>query len=190
MQDDDRRELLHPLPVVVHAASLALSVFYQYLRYSRLSIEQEEARQDFNTACGILRALQRKWSAADAMASLAQRVSDQLDKVPNVAVLQVDREAINGGQNRDIGGQNRDIGGQIPQALGPSTNETTTAGLVSNPDATDDQNGGQQVFTWQPDGFDLFGGMDDMSWMYLDPQNPIMFDRLPITDWDTVFSEP
>ncbi|ETS87867.1 hypothetical protein PFICI_01695 [Pestalotiopsis fici W106-1] len=175
MKDENRINSLHPLPVVVYAASLALSVFYQHLRYSRIALEQEEAHQDFNTACSILQALQRKWSAADAMASLAQKVSTELKKLPSFALLQIEREEPHRNNNQE---SEHDL-----QALGPSAvNEHP------NSAAAPDQQGGHMAM-WRPDGIDLFGGMDDMSWMYLDPQNPVSFDSLPFTDWDAVFAE-
>ncbi|KAL2855959.1 hypothetical protein BJY01DRAFT_231395 [Aspergillus pseudoustus] len=79
MQDNERLQALHPIPVIVYAASLALSVSYQQLRYSRLASHQEEAYSDFNTACDILQVLQRKWTSADGM----------LDKIPNLPFLRV-----------------------------------------------------------------------------------------------------
>ena len=35
------------------------------------------------------------------------------------------------------------------------------------------------TYAGQDEDFDLFGGMDDISWMYLDGDGPINFDSLP-----------
>lgn len=171
MKDEEDLNTLQPLPVIVYGASLALSVCFQQMRYSRLAFEQKEAHQDFNTACGILQTLQRKWSAADTMASLAQKVSTELGKLPSVALLQVEREDTHHNHNH-------------PNERGFEAMNTSAVNEDANSIATHDQHGGH-VSAWRPDGIDFFGGMDDMSWMYLDPQNPV----LPFTDWDAVFAD-
>ncbi|KAL4935879.1 hypothetical protein BDV06DRAFT_228406 [Aspergillus oleicola] len=71
MQDRTRLNSFYPFPIIVYATSLALSVSYQQLRYSRLPSDQEDARQGVNIACNVLQELRQTWASADAVASLA-----------------------------------------------------------------------------------------------------------------------
>ncbi|GAW16694.1 hypothetical protein ANO14919_061310 [Xylariales sp. No.14919] len=176
MKDPDRLNSLHPIPVVVYAASLALSVSYQQFRYSRLLIEQEEGYQDFATACHILRVLQQKWSAADAMASLSHRVLLELEKLPSLDMARVTRA-----EAKTLPPTHTYPSGQTP---------APPAAEVLNPDMQSPQRGSVPVHQHDeshlavPQEFDILGGMDDLSWMYLDAANPLSFDALPFMDFD------
>ncbi|PLB48650.1 hypothetical protein P170DRAFT_509417 [Aspergillus steynii IBT 23096] len=173
MQDPTRLNSLHPFPIIVYAASLALSVSYQQLRYSRLPSDQGDARQDFNTGCEILQELRRKWASADAMASLAYRISIALDQLPNLGVLWVNRS------NRT----ERDSHPPSRRELGDTVEE-----VDHQPHSLDAQmmDRSQDVERTHPelDTMNLFSGMDDVSWMYLDAEIPVNFDHLPLMDFD------
>ncbi|KAE8150464.1 hypothetical protein BDV25DRAFT_172154 [Aspergillus avenaceus] len=171
MQDVNRLNALHPLPVIVYTASLALSVSYQQLRYSRLSSEQEDARNDFNSGCNILQELRRKWASADAMASLSHRISIVLDQLPSLDVLRINRSSTVERDNTLTGGQ-----GAAEEVHSPSLADGP--GRVSDVQAT------------QPhlETMDLFSGMDDVSWMYLDAENPVSFDMFPPLNFDMPYT--
>lgn len=168
MQDPVRLDGLHPFPVVVYATSLALSVSYQQLRYSRLSSDQEVAQQDFNTGCDILRKLRGKWASADVMASLAHRISTALYQLPSLDTLRVGRSNCTERQENPIQGH-----------------ESTTEG--------DDQSFGYQPLVHHPpehpraephETMDLLSSMDNISWMFLDAENPINFDNFLLENLD------
>ncbi|KAI0550369.1 hypothetical protein F4679DRAFT_543065 [Xylaria curta] len=177
MKDPDRLASLHPIPVVVYAASLALSVSYQQFRYSKLFMEQEEGYQDFATACDILRVLQQKWSAADAMASLSHRVLLELEKLPSLDMARV---------------TSTEAETAPPTRTYPSGRTLALpAAEVLNPDMQSPRRGNMPVHQHDeshlavPQDFDILGGMDDLSWMYLDAANPLSFDTLSFMDIDT-----
>ncbi|PYI04452.1 hypothetical protein BO78DRAFT_320360 [Aspergillus sclerotiicarbonarius CBS 121057] len=172
MQDPARLNALHPFPIVVYAASLALSVSYQQLRYSRLPSDQEDARQDFNAGCDILQELRRKWASADAMASLAHRISIALDQLPNLDVLWVHRP--DRAERDNYPPPRRELGDNMEEADHQPSLDVQT--LDRSPD----------LERAQPylDTKDLFSGMDDVSWMYLDAENPVTFDNFPLANFD------
>ena len=180
LQNKDRLTALRPLPVIVYATSLALSVSYQQLRYSRLSADQDEAYQDFMAACNILETFQHQWSAADAMALLSRRIAIELDKTPNLATLRLDREREEARRNEpriqswqhqslqndsfDLDQDEQYLDSGIDTSLRPSTMAMSSL-----------------------ETFDVFGGMDDMSWMYLDGENPMSLDNMPWLGYDFGF---
>jgi uncharacterized membrane protein len=172
MQDPKRLSSLHPFPIVVYATSLALSVSYQQLRYSRLSSDQQDARQDFIACCSILQELRRKWGSADAMASLSQRISTALDQLPSLDMLRVSRS------NRTV----RDGNVAERRAVENGMDEVNDQLSADTPlaDTTSDFQGVQPLL----EAMDLFSGMDDVSWMYLDAENPVTFDSFPFMDFD------
>ncbi|KNG82568.1 hypothetical protein ANOM_009941 [Aspergillus nomiae NRRL 13137] len=169
MQYPDRLDALHPFPVVVYAASLALSVSYQQLRYSRLSSEQEDARHDFNTGCDILQELRLKWASADAMASLAHRISAALEQLPSLDILRINR--FNTTQKDNNLTDRQGITGD--EAGGVNSQPSVDVLLAGRP-------GDFQATQSHLETMDLFAGMDDVSWMYLDAENPISFDAFPV----------
>lgn len=153
---------LCPLPIVVYAASLALSVSYQQLRYSRLSSDQEDAHKDFNAGCDILQKLRQKWRSADAMAALAKKISGALDMLPRLDILRLNRSTQEGGNymERNVALPDDHRSGNAPTI--PSSHHLP-AGYCS-------------------ETMGLFAGMDDVSWMYLDAENPVSFDVFPEFD--------
>jgi hypothetical protein len=172
MEDPDRLNALHPFPIVVYATSLALSVSYQQLRYSRLSSDQEDARQDFHTGRDILQELRRKWGSADAMASLAHRISSALDQLPCLDMLRVSRSD----QMERVGSFAGSRGAGIATE-GPDDQQLVD--LPPDGRASDSQRIQPGLET-----MDLFSGMDDVSWMYLDAENPVSFDSFPLMNFD------
>lgn len=175
MQGGNRLESLQPLPVIVYAASLALSVAYQQLRSSRLQIEQEEACEDFRSACTILKVLQRKWCAADAVASLAERVSVQLEKLPSLELVRVNQipnssEAPSRDQNL--------------QFVEPSTQRATPAGRELVEPEQSELHVNLEDQSALSNELDLFGGMDSISWMYLNSETPFNLDTFALNDYN------
>ncbi|KGO51286.1 Transcription factor, fungi [Penicillium expansum] len=169
MQDPIRRDALHPFPIVVYATSLALSVSYQQLRYSRIFSDQEDARQDFNTGCEVLQELRRKWGSADAMAALANRISGAVDQLPCLDILRVHRS---------------------DRKKSDSNLAENLASMVDQqpPDlSTDDCSADSQTAMSCLETMNLFAGMDDVSWMYLDAENPVSFDSFP-AEFDESYS--
>lgn len=158
MEDTDRLNALHPFPVVVYAVSLALSVSYQQLRYSRLSSDQEDACQDFHTGCDILQELRRKWVSADAMASLAHKSSSALDQLPCLDMFRVSRSdqmerACSFAGNRGVGVATED----------PDDQQFVDLQLDGHPSDS-------QIAPPGLESMDLFSGIDDVSWMHLDAE--------------------
>ncbi|KAL3440164.1 hypothetical protein BJX65DRAFT_316928 [Aspergillus insuetus] len=183
MRDPTRLKTLRPLPVVVYATSLALSVSYQQLRYSRLPSDQEDAREDFNAACGILQELRCTWASADAMALLAQRISTALNELPSLDLLRVVGHAaeVNGHQEPQQEGAMADAS-QVHDQPPPGETEEQHhhhhhhQGLHLDGAHISHIQGTELP---QLDAMDLFSGMDDVSWMYLDAENPVNFDGFP-----------
>lgn len=179
MQGGSRLQSLQPLPVIVYAASLALSVAYQQLRSSRLQIEQEEACEDFRSACAVLKVLQRKWCAADAVASLAERVSVQIEKLPSLELLRVDRIS----NSREALSRDQNL-----QLLGPSTQRATPAGRELLGSEQCELHVNLEDSAPLCDEVDLFGGMDSISWMYLNSETPFNLDTFALNDYNEEFS--
>ncbi|GAB1725834.1 hypothetical protein NU195Hw_g2559t1 [Hortaea werneckii] len=104
---------LNGLPFVPYSVSLALSVAYQHLRQSQFRHQQEDARAMVRQCTRILHALRRTWSSADAMATLAQKVLDELDRAPSLASFRVKRVPVSaaGGGGTKTGGVGRSGGG-------------------------------------------------------------------------------
>ncbi|KAI5459471.1 hypothetical protein BGZ63DRAFT_360808 [Mariannaea sp. PMI_226] len=163
MQDPNRLNSLCALPIVVYAPSLAISVFYQHLRYSRLPNDQEDARHDFNMGCNILQQLRQRWQAADPMAYLALRISTTLDTLPSLEVLRVDRSEMV--SREEVGSEQ-------------ASDERPTFGgdLITRPPA---------ILGTLPDSqtMELLDGMNDVSWMYLDVLNPVSLESFPLVDY-------
>lgn len=178
MKDPARLQTLHPIPIAIYATSLALSVSYQQLRYSRLPSDQEDARQDFNDACSILQNLRVNWPAADAMASLAQKISVELDKIPSLDLLRIDRSHVSDRVARSDRQGIRTRRGSIVE--NENENEAIMTGCEPSKDR---QESLMNVFD-NLETLNLFGGMDDISWMYLDGENPVNFENLLFPDFN------
>lgn len=203
MRDPVRLRTLHPFPIIVYAASLAVSVSYQQLRYSRLTTDQEQAQEDFSAACEILQVLRQKWESADVMASLAHRISVELNKVPSLDLLRVNRD--NGlsagqgeaGRSRVVSAQQQErqqqqpvtrqnqrsgVGGLVTpdnSQLQNITSPSQAGTAVTGPSMEMDGENNELPYTWDSETYRIFDGMDDMAWMYLDAENPVSFDLLP-----------
>jgi hypothetical protein len=176
MEKPDQLNALHPFPIVVYATSLALSVSYQQLRYSRLSSDQEDARQDFQAGCDILQELRRKWGSADAMASLAHRISSALDQLPSLDMLRVSRSD----QMEQVGSSTGNRGNGVV-ADGPVDQHSLDLPPGHGPSDPQRPHPGFETM-------DLFSDMDDISWMYLDAENPVNFDSFPFMSFDGPYS--
>ncbi|KAI7248977.1 hypothetical protein KC335_g18052, partial [Hortaea werneckii] len=109
---------LNGLPFVPYSVSLALSVAYQHLRQSQFKHQQEDARAMVRQCVRILHALRRTWSSADAMATLAQKVLDELDRAPSLASFRVKRVPVSvsasGSTNPGVGGPRTRGGAPAP----------------------------------------------------------------------------
>ncbi|KNG90510.1 hypothetical protein ANOM_001248, partial [Aspergillus nomiae NRRL 13137] len=165
MRDPTRLNALCPLPIVVYATSLALSVSYQQLRYSRLPSDQEDARSDFTTASDILQELRCTWASADAMALLTQRISTALNELPSLDLLRVGHV-------------------QITQRADPHGGTEVTTDPVPVNAASVSQIQGELP---PIEAMDLFSGMDDVSWMYLDAENPVNFHGPPFGGYEELY---
>ncbi|KAK2589643.1 hypothetical protein QQS21_012683 [Conoideocrella luteorostrata] len=149
MTDERRIAALHPFPFIVYAASLALSVSFQQLRYSRLRSHQEDARRDFNSACDILRHLMNTWAAADHIAGIAQRISIEINQMPNLDVLYINNTKVVGNEGVELHEEQTSHSANFgPEQFSALVQTESSIGSA--------------------DIFDLFEGMDDISWMYLD----------------------
>lgn len=172
MEDTDRANALHPFPIVVYAVSLAISVSYQQLRYSRLSSEREDARQDFYTGCDILQELRRKWGSADRVATLAHRNSATLDQLPRLNMLQ---------------GSRCDQIKRVSSFAGNRGVEVTTQGLHAQQSVDlplDCQAPNLQTIPPGLEIMDLSPGIDDVSWMRVDAENLVGFDSPHLMNFD------
>ncbi|VUC22948.1 unnamed protein product [Clonostachys rosea] len=177
LEDKDRLYAAHPIPVVVYAASLALSVSYQQLRYSKLIGSQEQAHRDFKIGVNILQTLREKWSAAEAMAALAQKISTELEKYPNLALLRADRRAQRGTENgitaeRSAGEPTEhieldDVAGALPEGGGQECNPPSSP--------------------WKDHSFEMFGQVDNVSWMYMMADELIGSDKPELLDFESEF---
>lgn len=173
LQDRDRLNSLLPFPIAVYATSLALSISYQQLRYSRISSDQEIARHDFNAACDILQELRLKWASADAMASLAYRIAHALGQVSSLNMVRIHHPAPtenDGGENHGHFERTHDETNGFPEDINPD--------LPMNDQPLGNTRDLEAIQNYQ-ETMDLFSGMDDISWMYLDAENPITFDSVP-----------
>lgn len=164
LKDPVRLNALHPFPIVVYATSLALSVSYQQLRYSRLSSDQEDAHHDFNTGCEILKELRRKWCLADGMAILANKISGALNKLPSLGIVRLSL--------LDKARHERRLEKTLSSMEDKQPGELSAAGPVDS----------QMTLSQDLETMNLFAGMDNISWMYLDAENPVCFDGFPEFD--------
>lgn len=139
-----------------------MSVSYQQLRYSRVFSDQEDARQDFNTGCEVLQELRRKWGSADAMAALANRISGAVDQLPCLDILRVNRS--------DRTKSDSHLAENLTSMIDQQPTDLSMADC-----SADSQTAMSRLET-----MNLFAGMDDVSWMYLDAENPVSFDSFPV----------
>ncbi|KAH8421997.1 Transcription factor [Colletotrichum scovillei] len=179
MRDPQRLNALHPFPTIVYAVSLALSVSYQQLRYSRLEAEREDARDDFDTACGVLQILRQKWASADIVAALSRRLSTGLAELSSLEFIHLNRVQSHGGFANVAQQQQHDMGNETLGSESRTTTQQDQHGVVNL-----GTNHSTTVY-WAstPTMSDLCNDMDDMSWAYLEIGNPINFD-IPLQSYD------
>lgn len=174
---------LHALPFLPYAISLALSVSYQHLRQDQLRHQQEDGRADLEACCNILHELRRTWSAVDVMATLAQKVLDELKTAPDLSQFRIQRP--NKGQRMLAGFATvcRDQGEPVingqrnsdnPDPLPNTSRNLLLRDMNENTATVDPPLPPQQ----QDVGQGLFEGMDDIFGTYLDPNYPVNLDDL------------
>ncbi|KAK4633531.1 hypothetical protein CLAFUR0_02570 [Fulvia fulva] len=168
--------LLHPLPILPYAISLALSVSYQHLRQAQLNHQQEDAREDFRTCCKVLQTLRRTWSSADVIATIAKKVLDEVNKVSDLSSFRVSR----------LSDRARNSPGICTASLArPDTiidqredQDTEAEGTdLADTAAVHDLNGVSTQYNPE-----LFEGMDDLFGTYMDPNYPVNLDDFSFVD--------
>jgi hypothetical protein len=102
LMSDKKAPSLHPFPLLPYAASLALSVSYQFLRQAQMTHQQMDARRDFRSAVSILQHLRRTWSSADVMTTLAKKVLDELEKSDDMASFRIRRNKPGQEDDKDL----------------------------------------------------------------------------------------
>ncbi|KAH8597382.1 fungal-specific transcription factor domain-containing protein [Bisporella sp. PMI_857] len=196
LMDGTSERDLSPLPIYPYGVSLALSVAYKHMRQSRLGHQQRQARADFQACFKILQDLSSTWWSAEIMATLAERVLVEVNKVPGLAGFSV--HLIQRGQTSNTppgpsSGQAVDL---QPQSLHDRQNSNNSAlgqndqgihHIMSEDQQPQENLGGRNdPAALQPTeqgnlGFyDLntmaFDGMDDIFGAYMDPNFPINFE--------------
>jgi hypothetical protein len=78
-------DLLPPLRMVPYALSLSMSVSYRHLRHNQLSTSRTNAKREIEKCCILLDALEQKWWAASAMASLGRETLRRLEGKLSIA---------------------------------------------------------------------------------------------------------
>ncbi|WPG98699.1 Hypothetical protein R9X50_00149300 [Acrodontium crateriforme] len=183
----DRAKTVHGMPCIPYAVSLSLSVSYQHLRQSQLTHQQEEARDDIRACTKLLQNLRRTWGSADAMAALAKKVSEELDRSADLIHFRIPR---NDKQRKTLG----QSGATTEELLPPAT---VCRGLDYPPEntaTTNDSAAGDGISLRTPasglpsiqlasqENADLFDGMDDIFGTYLDPNYPVHLDEFSFMD--------
>ena len=185
MMRPDRLATLHALPILPYAISLALSVSYQRLRQDQLRHLQEDARMDFEACCVILNDLRRTFSSSDAMATLAQKVTDELRRAPNLSPFRVHRPSKDQRMLAGFASACRDNGEPVVDGQHNTDVEplpTTSRNLLRRDMAEPANETGAGALT-QPDvGQELFEGIDDIFGTYLDPNYPVNLEDLSFLD--------
>lgn len=180
----DRLVTLHALPMLPYAISLALSVSYQRLRQDQLRHQQEDARADFEACCAILHDLRRTWSSSDSMAILAQKVTDELRRAPNLSPFRVHRPSKDQRLLAGFASACRDDGEPVVNGQRNTDVEplpTTSRNLLRR-DMAEPSNEADASALTQVDGQGLFEGIDDIFGTYLDPNYPVNLDDLSFLD--------
>ena len=185
MMRPERLATLHALPILPYAISLALSVSYQRLRQDQLRHLQEDARMDFEACCVILHDLRRTFSSSDAMATLAQKVTDELRRAPNLSPFRVQRPSKDQRMLAGFASACRDhgepvINGQHNADVEPLP--STSRNLLRR-DMAEPANEAEAGALAQIDvGQELFEGIDDIFGTYLDPNYPVNLEDLSFLD--------
>jgi hypothetical protein len=185
MMRRERLGSLHALPILPYAISLALSVSYQRLRQDQLRHQQEDAREDFEACCTILHDLRQTFSSSDAMATLAQKVTDELRRAPNLSHFRIHRPSKDQRVLAGFASACRDHGEPVIEGQRNTDTEPlpTTARNLLLRDMAEPSNEADAVATAQlDDGQGLFEGIDDIFGTYLDPNYPVNLEDLSFLD--------
>jgi hypothetical protein len=185
MMRPERLATLHALPILPYAISLALSVSYQRLRQDQLRHLQEDARMDFEACCVILHDLRRTFSSSDAMATLAQKVTDELRRAPNLSPFRVQRPSKDQRMLAGFASACRDhgepvINGQHNADVEPLP--STSRNLLRRDMAEPTSEADAAALTQLDVGQELFEGIDDIFGTYLDPNYPVNLEDLSFLD--------
>jgi hypothetical protein len=185
MMRPDRLATLHALPMLPYAISLALSVSYQRLRQDQLRHQQEDAREDFEACCTILHQLRQTFSSSDAMATLAQKVTDELRRAPNLSHFRINRPSKDQRVLAGFANACRDEGEPVINGQKNADVEilpTTDRNLIRR-DMAEPSNEADAAALAQLDaGQGLFEGIDDIFGTYLDPNYPVNLEDLSFLD--------
>lgn len=185
MMRPERLATLHALPILPYAISLALSVSYQRLRQDQLRHLQEDARMDFEACCVILHDLRQTYSSSDAMATLAQKVTDELRRAPNLSPFRIQRPSKDQRMLAGFASACRDHGepvidGQHNADVDPLP--TTSRNLLRRDMAEPANEADAGSLTQLDVGQELFEGIDDIFGTYLDPNYPVNLEDLSFLD--------
>jgi hypothetical protein len=192
MMRRERLASLHALPILPYAISLALSVSYQRLRQDQLRHLQEDAREDFEACCTILHELRQTFSSSDAMATLAQKVTDELRRAPNLSSFRIHRPSKDQRVLAGFASACRDKGEPVVEGQRNADAEplpTTARNLLLRDMAEPSDEAAAAAAAQFDDGQGLFEGIDDIFGTYLDPNYPVnledfsFLDNLGNVDW-------
>ncbi|KAM0710969.1 hypothetical protein Q7P35_001708 [Cladosporium inversicolor] len=185
MMKRERLASLHALPMLPYAISLALSVSYQRLRQDQLPHEQEDAREDFEACCAILSELRLTFSSSDAMATLAQKVTDELRRAPSLSHFRIHRPSKDQRELAGFATACRDHGEPVVDGQRnvdleplPTTDHNLLLRDMARPADEADATAPAQL----DDGQGLFEGIDDIFGTYLDPNYPVNLEDLSFLD--------
>lgn len=185
MMRPERLATLHALPILPYAISLALSVSYQRLRQDQLRHLQEDARMDFEACCVILNDLRRTFSSSDAMATLAQKVTAELRRAPNLSPFRVQRPSKDQRILAGFASACRDHGEPVIDGQHNADVEplpTTSRNLIRRDMAEPANEAEAGALTQLDVGQELFEGIDDIFGTYLDPNYPVNLEDLSFLD--------
>lgn len=96
------------------------------------------------------------------MAALANRISGAVDQLPCLDILRVNRS--------DRAKSDSDLAENLTSMVDQQPTDLSMADC-----SADSQTAMSRLET-----MNLFAGMDDVSWMYLDAENPVSFDSFPV----------
>jgi len=181
----ERLATLHALPILPYAISLALSVSYQRLRQDQLRHLQEDARMDFEACCVILHDLRRTYSSSDAMATLAQKVTDELRRAPNLSPFRIQRPPKDQRILAGFASACRDHGEPVIDGQHNADVDalpTTSRNLLRRDMAEPANEADAGSLTQLDVGQELFEGIDDIFGTYLDPNYPVNLEDLSFLD--------
>ncbi|KAI0973788.1 hypothetical protein F4678DRAFT_486948 [Xylaria arbuscula] len=132
---------------------------------SRFHSDREAAREEFDAACMILQDLRDRWPSADPLATLAQTISVELGKLPQLDLLHFDR-------SNELEKNHRLSRRQSLQA--PHQRESEANGGAPGDDVLSaGQVEDDPQICHNQEIVELFGRMNDVSWMFLDAGNPV-----------------